>query len=52
MRSSASSAVKPSSSSPPGGTKRPGILLPTLAATACSLTVGIVSAKLLERVVR
>src|SRR5438067_12118820 len=29
-----------------------GILLPTLAATACSLTVGIVSAKLLERVVR
>ncbi len=29
-----------------------GILLPTLAATACALTVGIVSAKLLERVVR
>src|SRR6267142_1751401 len=29
-----------------------GILLPTLAATACSLTVAIVSAKLLERVVR
>jgi len=29
-----------------------GILLPTLAATACALTVAIVSAKLLERVVR
>ena len=29
-----------------------GILLPTLASTACALTVAIVSAKLLERVVR
>ena len=29
-----------------------GILLPTLLATACALTVAIVSAKLLERVVR
>ena len=29
-----------------------GILLPTLAATACALTVAIASAKLLERVVR
>jgi spore maturation protein A len=35
------------------GSKDPaGILLPTLVATACALTVGIVSAKLLERVVR
>ncbi|HYZ87660.1 MAG TPA: nucleoside recognition domain-containing protein [Myxococcales bacterium] len=35
------------------GSKDPaGILLPTLMATACALTVAIVSAKLLERVVR
>ena len=35
------------------GSKDPaGILLPTLVATACALTVAIVSAKLLERVVR
>ena len=29
-----------------------GILLPTLAATACALCVGVGTAKLLERVVR